>query len=111
MNILTLMGGLMEMEDFKKFYEKWGKKVQKLGIIFQIDDKMCLYFTHLCVHGRELLFLLSYYSKYSESVDRKFILQMGDFLRKKGKWGGRRPNGGFRPQIGDLKTWRTPIGL
>ena len=81
-NFFTLMGGLIQMGDFRKFYEKWGKKVQKLGILFQIDDKMCLYFMHLCVRCRELSCLLSYYAKYSESVGHKNILQMGGIPEK-----------------------------
>ena len=73
-----LMGGERQMGGFRKFNEKWGKKVQNLGIIFQIPRyETCLYFMHLCVHCRELLFLLGYYAKYYESVGHKNILQMG----------------------------------
>ena len=65
---------------FRKLSEKWGKKVQKLGILFQID--VSRYFMHLCVHCRELICLLSYYAKYSESVGHKNILQMGGIPEK-----------------------------
>ena len=34
-----LMGGERQMGGFRKFNEKWGKKVQNLGKIFQIDIK------------------------------------------------------------------------
>ena len=69
--------------------------MQKLGIIIQIDDKMSLYFMHLFV---ELLLLLSYYAKYSESVGCKNILQMGE-SRKKGR-GPEKTKWGFLAQGG-----------
>ena len=65
--------------------------MQKLGILFQIDNKMCLYFIHLCVHCREFSnLLLSYYAKYSESAGHN-IPQMGDPRKRvdggKTSWG------------------------
>ena len=43
-----LMGGERQMGGFRKFNEKWGKKVQNLGIIFQIDMKR-VYISCICV--------------------------------------------------------------
>ena len=74
------------MGDFRKFYKKWGKKVQKLGIIFQIDDEKCLYFMH-CVLTAELLFLLTYYAlNIVNRLVAKIFSKWGE-SGKEGRWG------------------------
>ena len=72
-----LMGGERQMGGFRKFNEMWGKKELNLGIIISNRYKTCLYFKHLCVRCRELLFLLGSSAKYGESVGHKNILRMG----------------------------------
>ena len=81
-----------------------GEKSAKFRYISSNRYNMCLYFMHSCVYCRELLlFLFGHYAKYGESVGHKNILQMGGNPGKR-VGGGRRPNWGFGPQMGDLKT-------
>ena len=63
-----------------------------MGIIFQIDDKKCLYFIHFCAHYSQLLFLLTYHAEHGESISQKKYSSNGGILEK-----------------GGLKTWRIPF--
>ena len=71
-----------------------GGKSAKFRYHVSIRNTMCLYFMHLCVHSRELLFLLLaiiMQNMVNQLVTKKIFFKWGNPRKRVG--GGRRPNG------------------